>query len=339
MCDAKLARLDYQTPASRRSWGSDGDNIRVATMNKNKKNSNTTATPPSIGRRAFTVRASSSVVDTMIYAAAVVLSAALLLPSFARQAEAQSMPAATATAATTPAAPTAIVRLFPGLSYVRLANLAGDAPVTHALELYGLDTRTTLGRVQVTVPAKGAVQFSPRDMLPGLPPADLDQFMALYIDAAPPGQFWQHVRFDPANGAFSDATVCATGDDAADRAARPAAAINVHTDRIARYASFVTVHNAGAAPVSLQARLTHARTGERIGTIAIDLPPRGTHSASGVWYQLNGGLFLPTAEQQHFNIEFVAADGTTLPRLIVGHEVRDLFANQSTNLSTLCALG
>ncbi|MDX2221827.1 MAG: hypothetical protein SFV21_03695 [Rhodospirillaceae bacterium] len=292
-------------------------------MSDNNNKNNITTTPR---------RTSGSVVDTMLYAAAVVLSAALLLPVAAMRTEAQtvSQPA--------PAA-TAILRLFPSQSYVRLANLTGDAPVTHTLELYGLDTRTTLGRFQVTVPAKGSIQFSPRDMVPGTRPADLDQFMALYIDGAPAGQFWQHVRYDAANGSFSDATVCATGDDAADRGARPAAAINVHTDRIGRYASFVTVHNPGVAPVSLQARLTHARTGERIGTIAIDLPPRGTHSASGVWYQLNGGLFIPTAEQQHFNVEFVAADGSAPPRLTVSHEVRDLLANQSVNLSMLCALG
>lgn len=233
------------------------------------------------------------------------------------------------------AAKTPVVRIFPTQSYLRLANL-GDAPVTHSIEVYGLDSASTLGSVQITVPAKASLQVRPQDMLQTLLPINRDQFMALYIDPSAAKQYVQHVRFDGRTGAFGDATSCLLKSPAA---AAPAAALNVHTSRIARYASFVTVHNAGADPIALEARLTDARTGARLGTIAIPLPARGTHSASGIWYQQQGGLFLPAEDQVHFNVEFVPTDGQDTSKLVVGHEVQDLTASSGPiNLSTMCAI-
>lgn len=229
---------------------------------------------------------------------------------------------------------TSIARLFPGQSYIRLANLGGES-VTHGIEIYGLDSVTFLGRAQVTVPPKASIQIQPAALLPHVPPSEINQFLALYIDPAPANQFVQHVRFDSANGIFSDATACQLVQNTP--RPRPAAVVNVHTSKLPRYASFVWVYNAGDRPMDLEARVSDSTTGARIGEFALKLPAGAMHSASGIWYQSQAGLFLPTDMQLHTNIEFVPTDGQVISNLIVGHEVKDFFLDGGTaNLSMLC---
>jgi hypothetical protein len=265
------------------------------------------------------LRASTALACTWLLAAAAGSSAA-----------ASSVVEPTAVEAATP-----IARVSPALSYIRFANMAESGTATHSVEVYGLDSHSVLGTVQVDVPAKGSLQVRPTDMIRSLQPIELNQFVALYVRGTGPRQFWQHVKFDPRSGAFSDAGVCTKATPAADEAP---VALNVHTAAIPTYVSFVTVHNFTDIGARYQARVYNAATGAALGAATIELGPRGTFSENGLWFHNAVGLFFPGADLPHLNVEFVELGGPTGARLSVAHEVVNALTGETANLSNPCVL-
>lgn len=232
--------------------------------------------------------------------------------------------------------PAPIARIMPNLSYVRLANMSELGSSIHTVEVYGLSTRTTLGRFQVEVPAKASKQIRPTDMLQGLSQTELDQFMSLYITTSRDKQYWQHVRYDATTGAFSNASVCPEPTSSATPATP--VALNVHTSRIPQYVSFVTAHNYGNAVGRYEARVYDSATGARLGSIDIELAPRQTITENGHWFHNAIGLLFPRDDQVHLNVEFVEKGSPSGARLTVAHEVYDVFAKTTANLSNGCAV-
>ncbi len=231
---------------------------------------------------------------------------------------------------------TVILGVDPGRSYVRIANMS-TAPVTSTIEVYGLETESTLGSFQIQVPAKASVQIKAETMIQSLLPLELDQFLALYVRNGHPDQLWQHVQYDENNGEFSNAGICTFSPDP-DFLPPGNVALNVHTTRIAQYASFVTVHNFSDTTGIFEVRVYNASTGALKGTTEIELSPRASLNESSDWFQGAVGWFFPNETELHMNIEFVPVDPASAARITVGHVVADLFQGGMTNLSNPCPL-
>ncbi len=231
---------------------------------------------------------------------------------------------------------TVILGVDPGRSYVRIANMS-TAPVTSTIEVYGLETESTLGSFQIQVPAKASVQIKAEAMIQSLLPLELDQFLALYVRNGHPDQLWQHVQYDENNGEFSNAGICTYSPDP-DFLPPGNVALNVHTTRIAQYASFVTVHNFTDETGTFEVRVYNASTGALKGTTEIELGPRVSLNESSDWFQGAVGWFFPNETELHMNIEFVPVDPASAARITVGHVVADLFQGGTTNLSNPCPL-
>jgi len=231
---------------------------------------------------------------------------------------------------------TVILGIDPRRSYVRFANMS-DQPVTNIVEVYGLDSESTLGRFQITVPAKASVQVRPDQMIQSLLPLDLDQFLALYVENGHTNQFWQHVQFDQHSGEFADAGVCTYIPDV--NFLPPGnVAINVHTTRINWYASFVSVHNFSDVTAAYEVRVYRSATGELMGTTEIDLGPRETLNESGYWFQGAVGWYFLEPNDLHMNVEFVPLAQDDTQRIAVGHVVGDVYEGGTANLSNPCPL-
>ncbi len=231
---------------------------------------------------------------------------------------------------------TAIVGIENGQSLVRLANLR-DEPTRNYVDIYGLTDKATLGSFTVDVPAKASIQFMPELMIYTFAPVNWEQPVVLYVKNGRDKQVWQHVKIDARTGALYDASVCAAPPHL-DYAAPGNAALNVYPGYFSRYLSTVSVHNFSDKSGNFEARITDAETGKSVGTVAFTLDPRESFIRNGIWYAGQGTRESPLDDNRYLNVEIVRVGEDTGARVVVGHEVKDLFSGQTTNLSNPCPI-
>ncbi len=228
---------------------------------------------------------------------------------------------------------TAITGVEAGASVIRLANLR-DEPVRNYVEIYGLHDRATLGSFPIDVPAKGSVQFQPESMIFSIAPLNWDQPIVLYVENGRDKQLWQHVKLRRTG--LKDASVC-TAPIHLDYAPVGNVALNIYAGHFSRYTSLVSAHNFSTADGDYEVRVYDAATGSRLAASPVTIKARETFSRAGTWFASLIQTFAPADEQRPLNIEFVPVKDTGA-RLVVSHEVYDVFTGGATNLSNPCAL-
>jgi hypothetical protein len=230
---------------------------------------------------------------------------------------------------------TAITRVAAGASYIRLANLR-DEPTRNYVEVYGLTDKATLGSFVVDVPAKASVQFQPETMIQTFAPVNWDQPLVLYVENGRDKQVWQHIKSYPGTGMFFDASACAAPPHM-DYVQPGNVALNVFTGGLARYVSTVSIHNFSNKTGRYEARIYDAATGKKVGATAFELAPRQSLTRSGAYYAQVSDLNASVDASRYLNVEFVSV-GDADARVVLSHEVMDVFNSSVLNLSNPCAI-
>lgn len=228
-------------------------------------------------------------------------------------------------------AKTAITGVTAGSSFIRFANLRGQATRNH-VEIYGLTDKATLGSFVVDVPAKATVQVQPERMIFTFAPVNWDQPVVLYVENGRDKQVWQHVKLNPATGDFSDASVCVSPPHL-DYAAPGNAALDVFPGGLSRFTSTVSVHNFSDVTGRYEAHVYDAATGQQLGAVAFELPARASFTRQGSYF---AQLAAMADESRFMNVEFVSV-GNPVARITVAHEVTDL-SGRTVNLSNPCPI-
>lgn len=231
-------------------------------------------------------------------------------------------------------AKTAITGVTAGASFIRFANLRGQATRNY-VEIYGLTDKATLGSFVVDVPAKATVQIQPERMIYTFAPVNWDQPVVLYVENGRDKQVWQHVKLNPATGDFSDASVCVSPPHL-DYAAPGNAALDVFPGGLSRYTSTVSVHNFSDVTGRYEAHVYDAATGQQLGAVAFELPARTSFTRQGSYFAQLAALPARADESRFLNVEFVSV-GNPVAKITVAHEVTDL-AGRTVNLSNPCPI-
>ncbi|MCB2107842.1 MAG: hypothetical protein KDE14_09095 [Rhodobacteraceae bacterium] len=235
---------------------------------------------------------------------------------------------------------TPIIGVEAGRSLIRFANLDDTVTATNYVEIYGLGSQATLGSFQVDVPPKASIEVRPEQMIQTFAPVDYDQPLVLYVENGRAKQLYQHVIYDAEQGSFANASACTTAPHV-DYVPDGQSAINVLAG-VGRYASFVTVHNFTDVPAVFEARVYDAADGRMKGSVEIELGARESFSQSGLWYQqATGGIVIgigKASQQDQINIEYAPAGPDSAARLVVAHEIYDLYRGSSTNVSNPCPI-
>jgi len=113
--------------------------------------------------------------------------------------------------------------------------------------------------------------------------------------------------------------------------------LNVYAGYFSRFASQITVHNFTDKAGRYEARIYNAETGKPIGIVPLEISPRQSLTHPGVWYAGQAGSLSPIDDHPGLNIEFVAVEDTGA-RIVVAHNVRDVFSGTNVNLSNPCAI-
>jgi hypothetical protein len=235
----------------------------------------------------------------------------------------------------------AIVGIDPGSSFVRFGNFRDDGlAVRNDVEVYSVSEKRTLGRFDVTVPAKGAAQISFADVVSraGLDLTEVSKHeLAFYVQNGRSKQVYQHVQYDARTQSLVNASACSYA-PAVDYVPPSNIAMNVHTSIIQHIPSHVTIHNFADTDRHLDVRVTDARTGELIGVVPISLAPRSSFNETAVWFEQQLG-WRPARNQPHINIEATLIEGNTAnPNVLVAHSVFNNRNGAQANLSTVCPI-
>lgn len=230
---------------------------------------------------------------------------------------------------------TAITGVVAGSSFIRFANLR-DAATRNYVEIYGLTDKATLGSFVVDVPAKATVQIQPERMIYTFAPVNWSQPIVLYVENGRDKQVWQHIKLNARAGTFSDASVCASPPHL-DYVQPGNAALNVFPGGFSRFSSTVTAHNFSDKAGRFEARVYNAATGERIGAVAFDLGARESFTRGGVYFASISDGVSPVDDARYMNVEFVQV-GDGAARIVVGHEVADMFNGATMNMSNPCSI-
>lgn len=135
---------------------------------------------------------------------------------------------------------------------------------------------------------------------------------------------------------LADASVCAAPIHL-DYAPVGNVALNIYAGHFSRYASLVSALNFSTADGDYEVRVYDAATGSLLASTPVTIKARETFSRDGTWFASLIQTFAPADERRALNIELVSVKGTGA-RIVVGHEVRDVFMGTATNLSNPCAL-
>lgn len=230
---------------------------------------------------------------------------------------------------------TAITGVEAGASFIRLANLR-DQPTRNYVEIYGVSDRASLGSFVVDVPAKASVQFQPELMIQPFAPVNWNQPIVLYVENGRDKQVWQHIKWRARADAFTDASVCASPPHL-DYVQPGNAALNVYPGGFSRYASTVTAHNFSDKTGRYEARIFDAATGKRLGAVAFELGARQSFARTGAYFAQQADVVAPVDDARYLNVEFVSV-GDAGARIVVGHEVTDVFTGDTLNLSNPCSI-
>lgn len=230
---------------------------------------------------------------------------------------------------------TAITGVVPGASFIRFSNLRDEATRNY-VEIYGVTDRQTLGSFVVDVPAKATVQIQPERMIFTFAPVNWNQPIVLYVENGRDKQVWQHIKLNDRTGAFSDASVCASPPHI-DYVQPGNAALDVFPGGFTRFSSTVTAHNFSDKAGRFEARVFDAATGKKIGAVAFELAARQSFTRGGVNFASISDVSSPVDDSRFMNVEFVqVGDGGA--RLVVGHEVADIFNGATMNMSNPCSI-